>query len=42
MTFIVNQWGKVYQCNLGVQSAEEGAAMTIFDPDADWVPVPSP
>jgi hypothetical protein len=42
MTFIVNQWGKVYQRNLGPQSAEYGAALTVFDPDADWTPVPAP
>ena len=39
MTFIVNQWGKVYQRNLGDQSAEIAAAMTVFDPDASWTAV---
>jgi len=39
MTFIVNQWGKIYQRNLGEQSAEIAAAMTVFDPDSDWTVV---
>jgi hypothetical protein len=41
MTFIVNQWGKVYECNLGSQSAAIAAAMTEFDPDRDWAAVES-
>jgi hypothetical protein len=41
MTFIVNQWGRVYQCNLGEHSAEIAAALTEFDPDQNWSPVPS-
>jgi hypothetical protein len=40
MTFIVNQWGKVYECNLGEQSADLASAMTEFDPDANWTAVP--
>ena len=40
MTFVVNQWGKVYERNLGASSATVAAAMTSFDPDADWTPVP--
>jgi hypothetical protein len=36
MTFIVNQWGKVYERNLGDHSADYAAAMTEFDPDKDW------
>ncbi len=40
MTFIVNQWGKVYQCNLGPGGAEFASAMTTFDPDPAWTPVP--
>jgi hypothetical protein len=36
MTFIVNQWGKVYERNLGENSAELAAAMAAFDPDKDW------
>jgi len=42
MTFIVNQWGKVYERNLGAASAEIAAAMTEFDPDRDWTVVSSP
>ena len=42
MTFIVNQWGKVYECNLGADSAEIAAAMAEFDPDQDWKVVGSP
>jgi hypothetical protein len=42
MTFVVNQWGTVYQSNLGPQSADIAAAMTDFDPDKDWTPVKSP
>ena len=42
MTFIVNQWGKVYQRNLGADSADIAAAMTEFNPDQDWTPVASP
>jgi len=40
MTFIVNQQGKVYQCNLGKKTARIAAAMTCFDPDSKWTPVP--
>jgi hypothetical protein len=42
MTFIVNQWGKVYQRNLGADSADLAVAMTDFDPDQDWTVVTSP
>jgi len=42
MTFIVNQWGKVYQRNLGAGSAEIGAAMTEFNPDSGWTAVAPP
>jgi hypothetical protein len=42
MTFIVNQWGKVYQRNLGAPSAETAAVMTEFNPDKDWTAVPTP
>jgi len=41
MTFIVNQWGKVYERNLGAQSAEIAAAMAEFDPDPDWTDLSS-
>jgi hypothetical protein len=42
MTFVVNQWGKVYERNLGADSAEIAAAMTEFNPDQDWALVKSP
>lgn len=42
MTFIVNQWDKVYERNLGAQSAAIGAEMTDFEPDQDWKVVSSP
>jgi hypothetical protein len=42
MTFVVNQWGKVYQRNLGAQSADLAVAITAFDPDEDWEAVASP
>jgi hypothetical protein len=42
MTFIVNQWGKVYQRNLGPDSATLAAAMTTFDPDPEWTVVKTP
>jgi hypothetical protein len=40
MTFMVNQWGKVYQANLGDQSAEIASEMTEFDPDSSWTLLP--
>jgi hypothetical protein len=40
MTFIVNQQGKVFQCNLGEKTAKIAVAMTRFDPDSRWTPVP--
>jgi len=40
MTFTVNQQGKVYQCNLGKNTARLAAAMTTFDPDEKWAAVP--
>ena len=42
MTFIVNQWGKVYECNLGDKSAEIASAMTDFNPDANWTLAAAP
>ncbi len=42
MTFIVNQWGKVYERNLGEDSASVAAAMTEFNPDSDWIAVETP
>jgi hypothetical protein len=40
MTFIVNQYGKIFQKDLGKQSAQVGAAMTAFDPGSGWTEVP--
>jgi len=40
MTFIVNQQGKIYQCNLGKNTAKLAAAMTRYDPDRRWTLVP--
>jgi len=40
MTFIVNQQGRVFQCNLGQRTAPIAAAMTRYDPDAKWTAVP--
>jgi hypothetical protein len=42
MTLVVNQWGKVYERNLGPASADLAAAMTEFDPDRDWTVVRTP
>jgi hypothetical protein len=36
MTFIVNHNGKVYQKDLGKNTAGIGAKMTSFDPGAGW------
>jgi len=38
MTFIVNHQGKVYQKNLGPQTAKITRAMTTYDPDDTWTP----
>jgi hypothetical protein len=40
MTFIVNQQGRVFQCNLGQRTVQIAAAMTRYDPDEKWTPVP--
>ncbi len=39
MTFMVNQNGKVYQSNLGPDSAKVAAALIAFNPDKNWVVV---
>lgn len=36
MTFIVNQQGRVYQKNLGPDTAKLAAAITAYDPDPTW------
>jgi Protein of unknown function (DUF2950) len=40
MTFIVNQQGRVYQKDLGEQTADVARAMTDFNPDKSWTTVP--
>ncbi len=40
MTFIVSHNGKVFEKDLGKNSAEIGAKMTAFDPGAGWKEVP--
>ena len=42
MTFIVNQQGRVYEKNLGPQTAELAAAITAYDPDPTWKLVEEP
>jgi len=42
MSFLVNHDGVVYQKNLGASSAAIAGAMTRFDPDATWTPLPPP
>ena len=42
MSFLVNHDGVVYQKNLGPASASIASAMTRFDPDATWTPLPPP
>jgi len=41
MTFIVNQDGKVFQKSLGPDSAAIAGALTRFNPDSSWKPVPA-
>jgi hypothetical protein len=36
MTFIVNQQGRVYQKNLGPNTAQIAGAMVEYDPDTSW------
>ena len=42
MTFIVNQQGRVYEKNLGPETAELAAAVTEYDPDPTWKLVGEP
>ena len=42
MTFVVNQWGRVYERNLGPDSVDDATAMEEFNPDSDWEAVASP
>ena len=39
MTFIVNQDGKVFQSDLGPETAAKASAMQRFDPGKSWTPV---
>ncbi len=39
MTFMVNQQGRVYQKNLGRDTAKTASAITEYDPDPSWKPV---
>ena len=41
MTFIINQQGRVYEKNLGSNTAKIAAAMTSYDPDPSWKFVPN-
>lgn len=36
MTFIVSHSGVVYEQDLGLDTAQRAAAITLFDPDKDW------
>lgn len=36
MTFIVNQSGEVYENDLGPDTPQEAAKITLFNPDKDW------
>ncbi len=36
MTFIINQQGRVYEKNLGPDTAKLAAAMTVYNPDLTW------
>lgn len=36
MTFIINQQGRVYQKNLGANTAKLASAMTEYNPDPSW------
>ena len=42
MSFLINHDGIAYQKNLGPATAALASAMTRFDPDATWTPLPVP
>lgn len=42
MTFTVNQQGRVYEKNLGPDTAAAAAAITEYDPDPSWKLVTEP
>jgi hypothetical protein len=41
MTFVVNQDGIVWQKDLGDQTETVAGAMTVYDPDSTWTPIPA-
>ena len=40
MTFMVNQQGRVYEKNLGPDTAKIAPSMSAYDPDPTWKLVP--
>jgi hypothetical protein len=40
MTFLVNQQGRIYQRDLGPQTAKRANAIKAYDPDENWMPSP--
>ncbi len=36
MTFLINRDGVLLQKDLGTDTAQTAAAMTVFDPDSSW------
>ena len=42
MTFITNQDGLLLQRDLGADTAQIATAMTKYDPDNGWDPIPEP
>jgi hypothetical protein len=42
MTFITNQDGLLLQKDLGANTAQVASAMTTYDPDTGWDPIPEP
>jgi len=41
MTFVVNQDGVVWQKDLGEQTGTVAGAMSVYDPDSTWTPIPA-
>jgi hypothetical protein len=39
MTFIVNQYGQIYQKDLGPKTSEIASAIRTYNPDPSWTPV---
>jgi hypothetical protein len=42
MTFVVNQQGKVFEKNLGADTAKIAQKMKLYNPDKTWMPVKEP